>query len=88
MSSRTRFALLAGVGVCAIPAFAEAVQWHSLFDNDPGIIRLRQLLKQSAAQLVSWLSRTGRRKGALPRYRLRPWVLSTQIVVKRLFRHL
>jgi len=35
-----------------IPPIAEAVQWHSLFDNDPGIVWLRQLLKQSAAQLT------------------------------------
>jgi LysR family transcriptional regulator, nod-box dependent transcriptional activator len=36
-----------------IPPIKEAVQWHSLFANDPGVIWLRQLLKESAAQLVS-----------------------------------
>lgn len=35
-----------------IPRIAEAVQWHSVFENDPGIIWLRQLLKMSAAQLA------------------------------------
>ena len=34
-----------------IPKIVEAVQWHSLFDADPGIAWLRQLLKESAAQL-------------------------------------
>jgi hypothetical protein len=31
----------------------EAVQWHRLFDGDPGIAWLRQLLKDSAAQLAT-----------------------------------
>ena len=36
----------------AFPVVVEAVQWHKLFDGDPGIAWLRQLLKDSAAQLA------------------------------------
>jgi LysR family transcriptional regulator, nod-box dependent transcriptional activator len=35
-----------------IPLIVEGVQWHQLFDNDPGIAWLRQLLKESATQLT------------------------------------
>jgi len=33
------------------PPIVEAVQWHRLFDGDPGIAWLRRLLKESALQL-------------------------------------
>jgi LysR family nod box-dependent transcriptional activator len=36
-----------------IPAIVEAIQWHRLFDNDPGIAWLRQLIKESAARIVA-----------------------------------
>jgi LysR family nod box-dependent transcriptional activator len=36
-----------------IPVIVEAVQWHALFDTDPGIAWLRGLLRDSAAQLTT-----------------------------------
>jgi DNA-binding transcriptional LysR family regulator len=35
------------------PPVVEAVQWHQLFDADPGIAWLRQLLRDSAANLAA-----------------------------------
>jgi LysR family nod box-dependent transcriptional activator len=35
------------------PPVVEAVQWHQLFDADPGIAWLRQLLRESAANLAA-----------------------------------
>ena len=35
------------------PPVVEAVQWHQLFDADPGIAWLRQLLRDSAASLAA-----------------------------------
>lgn len=35
------------------PRIVEAVQWHTLFNGDPGIAWLRQLLKESSAHLAA-----------------------------------
>jgi len=35
------------------PRIVEAVQWHTLFNGDPGITWLRQLLKESSAHLAA-----------------------------------
>ena len=36
-----------------IPVIVETAQWHRLFDGDPGITWLRQLLKDSAARVAT-----------------------------------